>query len=172
MDASNLPTKPGSGPTGYWRAAAYFFAVLLVMGAAAGISMYEQFTAQLRDLQQKVQKTAQLEFVAVLLDDKGEPAMLLTQSAGDGYLQLQRLNNVVEGPEDSLQLWAQAEVGPPQSLGVLPSKLKTARLPASEQTLAGAGRLGLSVESKGGVAQGQGPRLPYLFSGSVIRKAL
>jgi anti-sigma-K factor RskA len=52
------------------------------------------------------------------------------------------------------------------------AKLKTLRLPANEQTLAEVARLAISVENKGGVTQAQGPRLPYLFSGSVIRKAL
>lgn len=167
----STPPQPNGAP-GYWRAATYFCMLLLVVGATAGISMYEQFAAQIHDLQQKVQQTAQLQYVAVLADDKGEPAMLLTQTSGEAFLQLQRLNSVVEGSEDSMQLWSLPDSGAARSLGVLTPKLKTLRLPANEQTLAGVRKLGMSVEAKGGVSQSQGPRLPYLLTGSLIRKAL
>jgi anti-sigma-K factor RskA len=71
-----------------------------------------------------------------------------------------------------MQLWAVPATGAARSLGVMTAKLKTLRLPATEQTLAEVTRLAISVENKGGVSDGRGPRLPYLFSGSVIRKAL
>jgi anti-sigma-K factor RskA len=157
---------------GYWRAASVFLALVLAIAFTAGWSMFEQFTAQVRDLQQKVQRTAQLQFVAVLLNEKNEPAILVTQVSGESALQLQRLNAVVEGGEDSMQLWAVPVTGPARSLGVMAAKLKTLRLPATEQTLAEVPRLAISVENKGGVSDSQGPRLPYLFTGSVIRKAL
>jgi hypothetical protein len=32
--------------------------------------------------------------------------------------------------------------------------------------------LDISVENKGGVSERQGPRLPYLLTGTLIRKAL
>jgi anti-sigma-K factor RskA len=157
---------------GYWRAATYFCLLLLALGSTAGVSMYQQFVAQIHDLQQKVQQTAQLQYVAVLLDEKNEPAMLLTQTSGEAFMQLQRLNSVVEGSEDSMQLWALPEGGAPRSLGLLTPKLKTLRLAATDQSLVGVQKLGMSVEAKGGVSDKQGPRLPYLFTGTVVRKAL
>jgi anti-sigma-K factor RskA len=170
---SNAPSSPRpAGPPGYWRAATIFCLLLLLLGITAGWSMFEQFTAQVRDLQQKVQQTAQLQYVAVLLDDKGAPALLLTQVSGESALQLQRLNALVEGGEDSMQLWALPDSGPARSLGVLTPKLKTLRLSADAQALAGVPRLGISVENKGGVSDTQGPRLPWLFTGALIRKAL
>ncbi len=177
MNTSEPTPMPSHAPRGYWRAATYFCLLLLAVGATAGISMYQQFVAQLQDLQHKVQQTAQLQFVAVLLDAEGAPAMLVTQLSGDGYLQLQRLNAVVEGAEDSMQLWAMvaaasgAAAVAPRSLGILPPKLKTLRLAATDTTLAGVSQLGMSVEAKGGVSERQGPRLPYVFTGTVIRKA-
>lgn len=156
----------------YWRAATIFCLLLLAIGLAAGVSMFEQFSAQVRDLQQKVQKTAQLQYVAVLLDDKGAAAMLVTLNAGEDSLQLQRLNAVSEGREDTMQLWALPESGAVRSLGVIQSGIKTPRVPAIEAALAGATRLAISVEAKGGVAESQGPRLPYLFTGALVRKAL
>ena len=169
-----LPSTPPQPrrPPAYWRAAAIFLALVLVIAMTAGWSMFEQFTAQVRDLQQKVQGTAQLQYVAVLVDEKGEPAILVTQVSGESALQLQRLNAVVEGGEDSMQLWAVPATGAAHSLGVMTAKLKTLRLPATAQTLAEVPRLAISVENKGGVSDRQGPRLPYLFSGAVIRKAL
>jgi anti-sigma-K factor RskA len=172
MDSNDSSIPQTSGPRGYWRAATVFLALVLAIAFTAGWSMFEQFTAQVRDLQQKVQRTAQLQFVAVLLDEKSEPAILVTQVSGESALQLQRLNAVVEGGEDSMQLWAVPATGPARSLGVMAAKLKTLHLPATEQTLAEVPRLAISVENKGGVSEGRGPRLPYLFSGSVIRKAL
>ena len=172
MDSNDSSAAPSGGPRGYWRAATIFCLLLLLLGTTAGWSMFEQFKAQVGDLQQKVQQTAQLQYVAVLLDDKGEPALLLTQVSGASDLQLQRLNAVVEGSEDSLELWALPEGGAARSLGVLSPKLKTLRLGASAQTLAAEPRLGISVEKKGGAIDGRAPRLPYLFTGTVIRKAL
>jgi anti-sigma-K factor RskA len=172
MDSNASSAPQPTAPLGYWRAATIFCLLLLVLGITAGWSMFEQFTAQVRDLQQKVQQTAQLQYVAVLMDDKGEPALLLTQVSGESALQLQRLNGVVEGGEDSMQLWALPDGGPAHSLGVLTAKLKTLRLNVDAQALAGTPKLGISVENKGGVTGGQGPRLPYLFTGTVIRKAL
>jgi anti-sigma-K factor RskA len=164
---TSSPQRPG-----YWRAATIFCLLLLVLGTTAGVSMFEQFSAQVRDLQQRVQKTAQLRYVAVLLDDKNQAAMLLTQLAGDSFVQLQRLNAVVEGGEDSMQLWLVPASGPALSLGVLTAKLKTLRLEISEQLLSDGARLAISVENKGGVSERQGPRLPYLLTGTLIRKAL
>jgi anti-sigma-K factor RskA len=172
MDTTASPPSQSPGPRGYWRAATYFCLLLLAVGATAGVSMYQQFVAQIQDLQHKVQQTAQLQYVAVLVDDKGEPAMLLTQQSGEAFFQLQRLTSLVEGGEDSMQLWAVPASGPARSLGLLTPKLKTLRLPATEQTLAGVGKLAMSVEAKGGVSESQGPRLPYLWTGQLVRKAL
>jgi anti-sigma-K factor RskA len=172
MDTNQASAPQSRGPLGYWRAATIFCLLLLALAFTAGWSMFEQFSAQIHDLQQKVQKTAQLQYVAVLLDEKSQPAMLVTQVSGESALQLQRLNAVVEGPEDSMQLWALPTTGAARSLGVMTAKLKTLRLPATEQTLAEISNLAISVENKGGVSDSQGPRLPYLFSGALVRKAL
>jgi anti-sigma-K factor RskA len=171
MQSTETTPQP-RGNRGYWRAATYFCLLLLAIGTAAGMSMYEQFVAQIHDLQQKVQQTAQLQFVAVLQDDKGEASMLLTQTSGEAFIQLQRLNSVAEGQEDSMQLWAVPASGAPRSLGLVTPKLKTLRLPVSEQALAGIDKLAMSVEAKGGVSEQQGPRLPYLWTGALIRKAI
>jgi hypothetical protein len=48
-------------------------------------------------------------------------------------------------------------------LGVISSTYKTLQLPTPAATLAGVQELAISVEDKGGAAEGRGPRLPYLF---------
>ena len=89
-----------------------------------------------------------------------------------GVLQVQRLNEVKEGREDSMQLWALSANQPPRSLGVIQSKFKTLQLPAKEAQLTGVTKLAISVENKGGVPEAVGPRLPYLFQGWLIQKAI
>ena len=98
--------------------------------------------------------------------------MLATFDPQERTLQLQRLNTVKEGREDTLQLWALVPGAPPRSLGVLYSAGKTHQLPASDAALATVSQLAISVEDKGGAATDRGPRLPYLFSGALVQKAL
>lgn len=163
-------SKTGVSP--WWRVATIASALVLALCITTGFSLFEQFKAQVRHLQVQLKDTAQLKYVAVLNDDHQAPAMLVTMNLQDSVMQLQRLNSVTEGREDSMQLWALSDGDPVRSLGVLESKGKTLQLPATERDLASATTLAISVESKGGVPSSQGPRLPYLFKGSVIQKAL
>lgn len=161
-----------SGVSAWWRAATIGSLLALALGTATGMSMFEQFKAQIKHLQTQLQATSQIKYIAVLTDSKQAPAMLVTLDPQEGALQIQRLNAVSEGREDSMQLWALPASGQPRSLGVLESKAKTLRLNANDATLANISQLAISVEDKGGVAESQGPRLPYLFKGSVVQKAL
>lgn len=156
----------------WWRAATIVCLLLMAIATATGVSMYEQFKAQINHLQTKLQDTAQIKYIAVLLDDNHAPAMLVTLDPQDAALQIQRLNSVAEGREDSMQLWALPANGKPRSLGVLGSAGKTLRLAASINILDDVPQLAISVESKGGAAESSGPRLPYLFKGAVVQKAL
>ena len=171
MNETTSPLPPIAAAS-WWRASTIACLLVMAFAAATGVSMFEQFTAQVNQLQNKLKDIAQIKFIAVLLDDKQGPALLVTQDPLDNALQIQRLNAVQEGREQSLQLWALAADGKPRSLGVLGSTGKTLRLPANDKTLADAPQLALSVESKGGAEPGRGPQLPYLFTGAVVQKAL
>jgi hypothetical protein len=103
--------------------------------------MVEQLKAQIGHLQAKVAAVPQIRHLAVLLDDQQQAAMLVTMDPQTSLLQLQRLNEVKEGREDSMQLWALDGDKPPRSLGVIESKYKTLQLPAKEAALAGVGEL-------------------------------
>ena len=144
----------------------------MAVALATGASMFEQFSAQIRHLQTQLQTRQQIRVIAVLLDAQNGPAMLVTFDPQERALQIQRLNNVAEGREDSLQLWALPPAGSPRSLGILTKGLRTGQLPVEAAALAEVSRLAVSVEDKGGATPGAGPRLPYLFSGAVVHKAL
>ena len=197
MTSENSPTHsptPALVPprlvSAWWRAGTYALLVLVATGIAAIMSLLAQFQAQVTHLQTQLAQTTQIAHIAVLLDDKAAPALLVTFAPQEAAPQLQRLNAVKEGREDSMQLWALRPGQPPQSLGVITSKAATMRLPAKADALDGATTLAISVEDKGGVdvtgsvyADGgvdvaakagpaRGPRLPYLFQGALVRKAL
>jgi anti-sigma-K factor RskA len=171
MNDATVPRPPISSAA-WWRATTIACLVVMALASATGVSMFEQFTAQVNQLQNKLKNVAQIKFIAVLLDDKQAPALLVTLDPLDDAMQIQRLNSVTEGREDSMQLWALPAEGKPVSLGVLGSSGKTLRLPAHEKTLLDIPQLAISVENKGGVEQGSSPRLPYLFKGAVVQKAL
>lgn len=171
MTESDSPT-PAPCHAGRWRAATVFCLLLLAIGAATGMSMFEQFKAQLHHLQTKLETVHQIKYVAVLLDEAKSPALLVTLDPLEAAWQVQRLNEVAEGREDTMQLWALPLNGEPRSLGVLTRGNKTLSLPLAEGDKLDAPRLAISVEAKGGVEPGVGPRLPYLFEGMLIQKAL
>lgn len=164
------PTRTGVSP--WWRAGAIILAVVLATLIAGTASMFEQFKAQIAHQQQQLTQQPQIRSLAVLLDSAQSPALLVTHDPASGVLQLQRLNGVKEGREDSMQLWVLRQGQAPQSLGVLASKAGTLTLPAKANALEGAAQLAISVEDKGGVPSERGPRLPYLFQGAVVQKAI
>jgi anti-sigma-K factor RskA len=170
------PTDPTVPPSrrvsAWWRALAYFLGLALLIGGAATWSMFEQFKAQVQHLQTKLQDLPQLRYLAVLVDGQQQPAMLASLDAKAGALQLQRLNAVREGREDSMQLWALAPGAAPRSLGLLESKQATLRVMAQEKDLVGVTELAISAENKGGADPARGPALPYLFKGTWIQKAI
>ena len=155
-----------------WRVLAVFLIVVLLLGWAAGASMLEQLRAQIHHLQTRLTEQPQITQVAVLTDDKGLPAMLATFTAKTRQLQLQRLNEVKEGREDSMQVWAIGADGKPRSLGVIESKYKTLQMPVQPASLQNIGELAISAENKGGVPEGSPPSLPWLFKGWLVNKAI
>jgi anti-sigma-K factor RskA len=156
----------------WWRALAVFLSLVLLLGWAASASMIEQLKAQIGHLQARLAAVPQIRHVSVLLDAKQQPALLVTFDPRSTHLLVQRLNDVKEGREDTMQLWALAPGQQPRSLGTIESKYKTLQLPAQASALDGASELAISVENKGGVPEAQGPLLPYLFQGALVQKAM
>ena len=156
----------------WWRMLAVALMVLVLIGWAASASMVEQLKAQIAHAQAKLAEQPQITQVAVLVDGQGLPAMLATFTAKDNKLQLQRLNEVKEGREDSMQVWVLGADGKPRSLGIIESKYKTLQMPVLPVDLQGATELAISAEDKGGVAAGAPPSLPWLFKGWLVQKAI
>ncbi len=170
-------TEPVATPasrrvSAWWRALAIFLLLMLLVGWAASSSMMTQLQAQIRHAQTRLAEVPQIRQVAVLLDDQQKPAMLATFNPKDGGLLLQRLNDVKEGREDSMQVWAIAGDAAPRSLGVIESKYKTLQMPVSEDALQGVTELAISAENKGGVPAGASPSLPWLFKGWLVQKSI
>ncbi len=164
--------KPSTGVSAWWRALSIFLALVVLIGWAFSASMYEQFKAQIHHLEAKLVEIPQVREVSVLLDDAQQPAMLLSYEPKSQKLQVQRLNDVKEGREQSLHVWAMTDDDTPRLLGVLTDKYKTQQLDVPAQALEGARALGVSVENKDrGPYQGK-PQQPWLFKGWLVQKAI
>ncbi|MDO9290446.1 MAG: anti-sigma factor, partial [Hydrogenophaga sp.] len=103
----------------WWRALAIFLLLVLLIGWAAHSSLMTQLQAQIQHAQARLVEVPQIRQVALLQDNQQKPAMLATYNPKDGALLLQRLNDVKEGREDSMQVWAIAGDAAPRSLGVI-----------------------------------------------------
>jgi anti-sigma-K factor RskA len=156
----------------WWRVLAILLLITVLLGWAVGTSMVEQLKAQIVQLQGRLVQTPQVREIAVLLDRQQLPAMLITHDPQHGMLLLQRLSEVREGRQDSMQLWALGGDAKPRSLGVIQSKYKTLQMPVTEAVLEGVTQLAISVENKDGVPEALGPSLPYLFQGWMVKKSI
>ena len=170
MTETSVPRDRRVSP--WWRALSILLLIALLLGWATSASMTEQLKAQITHLQGRLVQVPQVRQVAVLLDDQQRPAMLVTHDPQQGKLLLQRLNEVREGREDSMQLWALAGEDAPRSLGVITSKYQTLEMPVAETDLKHVTQLAISAENKGGVPAGAGPSLPWLFKGWWVQKTI
>ena len=170
MTETQSPTS--SGVSAWWRALGIFLTLVVFVGWALGSSMYEQFKAQVHHLEAKLVEIPQVREVAVLLDEQQAPAMLMTYDPKNQKLQVQRLNDVKEGREQALHVWALTEGDAPRMLGVLTNKYKTQQLDVAAQALEGAQALAISVENKDNGPRDGKPRQPLLFKGWLVQKAI
>ena len=171
---------PAPAPGGWWRnllvwrgaAAAGAIATLaaVVVGVQVNGGLRATTGAQIATLQQQLQATPQIQYVAVLADDKADASMLVTFDPKNNQLVLQRVGGFQEGADKSLQLWALPPGQGPRSLGVLGHD-KLLKLVAQEGDVKEVPTLAISLEPLGGVPSATGPTGPVLFKGALIRKA-
>ncbi|QUN27634.1 anti-sigma factor [Cupriavidus sp. KK10] len=142
----------------FWRGAAAAMAIVAVLAVGIGIQLARQ------------DQTAPAEVVAVLNDDRAQPAMLVSWDAGARSLIVRRLDHLALSDQQVLQLWALPAGSKPQSLGVIgrapEARLALARLPAAVPALA------VSIEPPGGSPNADGPSGPVVFKGPVIHSRL
>jgi anti-sigma-K factor RskA len=176
---------------GWWRAVRLWRTAALVAGLASiavlGVSAYLTGQLRMREsqlaqldrarntlAQQNVQLASQLQaqpdiqYVAVLADDRSSASMLVTFDPKHNTLTLKRLGAFQEGPDKSLQLWALPASGGPRSLGVL-GGAGVVRLTAAQNQVAQVPTLAISLEPKGGVPGEGGPTGPVLFKGALLQ---
>jgi anti-sigma-K factor RskA len=158
-----------------WRGATAAGVAATVVAVVVGVNMRDQLGQQLGSqvaaLQAQLLATPQIEYVAVLSDDKSAASMLVTFDPKSKKLTLQRVGAYQEAGDRSLQLWALPPSGGPKSLGVLGSD-KVLRLTAGEGDVREVPTLAISLEPKGGVPSEGGPTGPVLFKGALIQKVL
>ncbi len=143
-----------------WRGAAAAGALATVAAVTVGLNLRDQ-----------LQNAPAVQYVAVLNDDKAAASMLVTFDPKKKQLVLQRVGGYQEGADKSLQLWALPPGGAPRSLGVL-GNAPALKLTASESDVQAVPALAISLEAKGGVPAGSGPKGPILFKGALIEKTL
>ncbi|WP_427310887.1 anti-sigma factor [Cupriavidus sp. H39] len=138
----------------FWRGAAATMALVAVLAIGLGLRLAQQG------------KAAPAELVAVLNDDRAQPAMLVSWDAGARHLVVRRLDHLALSDRQVLQLWALPEGGQPRSLGVIgrgpQARLALAQRPAAVPALA------VSIEPPGGSPRSDGPSGPVVFKGPVI----
>ena len=128
-------------------------------------------TQQKDALDAQLRAVAQIEYVAVLSDDKASASLLVTFDPRNQRMTLKRVGGFQEAADKSLQLWALPPSGKPQSLGVLATG-PVVRLAAQEAHVREVPALAISLEPKGGVPSETGPTGPVLFKGALIQTTL
>ena len=154
-----------------WRTATAIGAMATVAAVTVGVGQREEFGGEIARLQTQLLAAPQIEYVAVLADDKAAASMLVTFDPKAKKLTLQRVGAYEEAGDRSLQLWALPPTGGPKSLGVL-GRDKLLRLTAGERDVREVPTLAISLEPKGGVPSETGPTGPVLFKGALIQKML
>jgi anti-sigma-K factor RskA len=120
------------------------------------------------ELAAQLQARPEIQYVAVLNDDRSSASMLVTFDPARGTLTIKRVGGFQEAADKSLQLWALPPSGGPRSLGVL-SGDAVIKLTAAENQVKEAPALAVSLEPKGGVPGEGGPTGPVLFKGALLK---
>ncbi len=157
----------------WWQAGAMTAALATIAAITVGLQTHRDLDGQLAQLNQQVKDSKdnkQLQYVAVLSDDKSTASMLVTFDPVKNSLTLKRVGTYKEDTDKSLQLWALPTTGSPQSIGVLGDS-KVIRIAAPASQVVTIPMLAISLEPKGGVPSATGPTGPVLFKGALLQAA-
>ncbi len=156
---------------GLWRGATAAGAMAAVVAVVTGLNLNTALNGQVQELSARLAATPEIQYVAVLADDKSAPSVLVTYDPKHSQLQLKHVGQFHPAPDKSLQLWALPQGGGAKSLGVL-GEGTVVRLPAGNDAVNQVPALAISLEPKGGVPAGSGPSGPVLFKGALIQTTL
>ncbi len=162
------------GSLGLWRgtAAAGVMASVVALFAASNLdALNTRLRGQVSDLSAKLTAAPEIQYVAVLNDDKSAASMLVTFDPKNKRLLIKRVGGFQAEADKSLQLWALPASGEPRSLGVLGSE-PVIRLTAAGPDVREVPTLAISLEPLGGAPAGSGPTGPVLLKGALLETAL
>ncbi|WP_411882422.1 anti-sigma factor domain-containing protein [Polaromonas sp. YR568] len=152
---------------GLWRGGAAAGALATVAAVVVGLNVNGRLSGQVSELTARLTAAPEIEYVAVLTDDKASASLLVTFDPKNKTLALKRVGGFREQPDKSLELWALPPGAAPKSLGVLGAD-PVVRLTAAGTDMRQVPALAISLEPKGGVPAGSGPSGPILFKGALI----
>ena len=152
---------------GLWRGASAAGAMAAALAVAVGLNVNSRLSGQVSELSARLTATPEIEYVAVLTDDKASASLLVTFDPKSKTLVLKRVGGFREQPDKSLELWALPPGAAPRSLGVLNAD-PVVRLAAAGTDMRQVPTLAITLEPKGGVPPGSGPTGPVLFKGALI----
>ena len=163
---------------GLWRgvSAVGVTAALVAIVAGANLasvntrlgSQVASLGGQVKDLTVKLAATPEIQYVAVLADDKANASILVTFDPGTQKLMLKRVGDFREQPDKSLELWALPPGAPAKSLGVMTGDA-VVQLTAADSDIRQSPVLAITLEPKGGVPRGTAATGPILFKGALIK---
>ncbi len=161
----------------WWRAGAALAGIAAVVGTLVSLQSTQSLEGrgqQIAQLEKQLQQQAaqqQIQYVAVLADEKSDASVLVTFDPDKKRLVLQRVGGYQEATDKSLQLWALPPGQAPQSLGVMGGD-KVLKLTAAPEQIKNVPTLAISLEPKGGVPSSGGPTGPVLFKGALLQTVL
>lgn len=175
MQATRIASPPAAAggwwsSLGLWRGGAAAGALATVVAVVVGLNVNGRLSGQVSELTARLTATPEIEYVAVLTDDKASASLLVTFDPKNKTLVLKRVGGFREQADKSLELWALPPGAAPRSLGVM-SADPVVRLTAAGTDMRQVPALAISLEPKGGVPPGSGPTGPILFKGVLIETA-
>ena len=165
------PTRSLWNRLGLWQGATALATFATVVAVVTGMQMMTQLNGQVTDLTAQLSGNRDIQYMAVLSDDKSAAAMLVTFDRTQKKMMLRRMGSFQEGSDKSLELWALPPGGAPRSLGVL-TPGRVARMNAAMSDVKEVPMLAVTLEPKGGVPRGSGPTGPILFKGALLKTAV
>ncbi|MEO7400625.1 MAG: anti-sigma factor [Polaromonas sp.] len=170
LAAAAAPARGWWASLGLWRGATAAGAFAAVIAVVTGLNLNTRLSGQVQELSAKLSAAPEIQYVAVLADDKASASMLVTFDPKNNRLLLKRLGGFQEQADKSLELWALPPGAAPRSLGVL-GQGPVVRLSAASNDIREVPTLAITLEPKGGVPPGSGPSGPVLFKGALIETA-
>jgi anti-sigma-K factor RskA len=128
----------------------------------------ERLAQENTQLAARLQAQPEIQYVAVLGDDKSSAQILVTFDPKHSRLTLKQVGSIQVGADKSLQLWALPPGAAPRSLGVLGDE-PVVKLTAAENQVREVPALAISLEPRGGAPEGSGPTGPVLFKGALLQ---